>query len=79
MEHDAEEDGEQCGSQNASLLDAVGDWEAAWLRPIVLQHEYSLLGMKTKDFWPNIVWMESLETAVCVPTDTLDGSQSAVT
>ena len=27
--HYAEEDGEQCGSQNASLLDAVGDWEAA--------------------------------------------------
>ena len=23
MEHDAEEDGEQCGGQNASLLDAV--------------------------------------------------------
>ena len=28
-EHDAEEDGEQCGDQNASLLDAVGDCEAA--------------------------------------------------
>ena len=24
----AEEEREQCGSQNASLLDAVGDWEA---------------------------------------------------
>ena len=24
-EHDAEEDGEQCGGQNASLLDTVGD------------------------------------------------------
>ena len=24
-EHGAEEDGEQCGGQNASLLDAVGD------------------------------------------------------
>ena len=24
-EHDAEEDGEQCGGQNASLLDAVGE------------------------------------------------------
>ena len=35
-EHDAEEDGEQCGGQNASLLDAVGDWEAARQRPIVL-------------------------------------------
>ena len=30
-EHDAEEDGEQCGGQNASLLDAVGDGEAARL------------------------------------------------
>ena len=29
MEHDAEEDREQCGGQNASLLDAVGDREAA--------------------------------------------------
>ena len=28
-EHDAEENGEQCGGQNASLLDAVGDVEAA--------------------------------------------------
>ena len=28
-EHDAEEDGEQCGSHNASLLDASGDGEAA--------------------------------------------------
>ena len=28
-EHDAEEDGEQCGGQNASLLDTVGDGEAA--------------------------------------------------
>ena len=28
-EHDAEEDGEQCGGQNASLLDSVGDGEAA--------------------------------------------------
>ena len=28
-EHDAEEDGEQCGGQNASLLDAVGDGKAA--------------------------------------------------
>ena len=35
-EHDAEEDGEQCGGQNASLLDAVGDGEAARRRPIVL-------------------------------------------
>ena len=26
--HDAEEDGELCGSQDASLLDAVGDGEA---------------------------------------------------
>ena len=34
-EHVAEEDGEQCGSQNASLLDAVGDGEAARQRPIV--------------------------------------------
>ena len=28
-EHDAEEDGEQCWDQNASLLDTVGDGEAA--------------------------------------------------
>ena len=35
-EHDAEEGGEQCGGQNASLLDAVGDGEAARQRPIVL-------------------------------------------
>ena len=28
MEHDAEEDGEQCGGQNTSLLDAVGEGEA---------------------------------------------------
>ena len=27
-EHDAEEDGEQCGGKDASLLDAVGDGEA---------------------------------------------------
>ena len=27
-EHDAEDDGEQCGGQNASLLDAVGDGES---------------------------------------------------
>ena len=35
-EHDAEEDGEQRGSQNASLLDAVGDGEAVRQSPIVL-------------------------------------------
>ena len=35
-EHGAEENGEQCGGQNASLLDAVGDGEAARQRPIVL-------------------------------------------
>ena len=35
-EHDAEEDGEQCEGQNASLLDVVGDEEAALQRPIVL-------------------------------------------
>ena len=35
-EHDAKEDGEQCGVQNTSLLDAVGDGEAARQRPIVL-------------------------------------------
>ena len=28
-EHDAEEDGEQCGGQDASLLDDSGDREAA--------------------------------------------------
>ena len=36
MEHDAEEDGEQCGVQNASLLDAIGEGDAAKQRPIVL-------------------------------------------
>ena len=35
-EHHAEEDGEKFGGQNASLLDAVGDGEAARQRPIVL-------------------------------------------
>ena len=35
-EHDAEEDGEQCGGQNASLLDAVKYGEAARQIPIVL-------------------------------------------
>ena len=35
-EHDAKGDGEQCWSQNASLLDVVGDGEAAQQRPIVL-------------------------------------------
>ena len=35
-EHDAEEDGKQCGGQNASLLDAIGDGEAVRQRPIVL-------------------------------------------
>ena len=34
--HGAEEDGEQCGGQDASKLDAVGDGEAAQQRPIVL-------------------------------------------
>ena len=29
-------DGEQCGGQNATLFDAVGDGEAARQRPIVL-------------------------------------------
>ena len=33
---DAEEDGEQFGGQNASLLEAVGDGEAARPRPIEL-------------------------------------------
>ena len=35
-QHDAEEDGEQRGGQNASLLDAVGEGEAVRQRPIVL-------------------------------------------
>ena len=35
-EYDAAEDGERCGGQNASLLDAVGDGEAARQRPILL-------------------------------------------
>ena len=36
IKHDAEEDGEQCGGQDASLLDTVGDGGAAQQRPIVL-------------------------------------------
>ena len=36
MEHDTEVDGEQCGGQDAPLLDAVGDGVAARQRPIVL-------------------------------------------
>ena len=35
-EHDGEEDGEQCGGQNTSRLDAVGDGEVAQQRPFVL-------------------------------------------
>ena len=35
-EHDAGEDREQCGGQNTSLLDVVGDGKAARQRPIVL-------------------------------------------
>ena len=35
-EHDAKEDREQCRGQDASLLDAVGDGEAAQQRPTVL-------------------------------------------
>ena len=35
-EHDTEEDREQCGGQDASLPDAVGDGEAAQQKPIVL-------------------------------------------
>ena len=35
-ERAAEEDGEQCGGQNAALLDAVGNGEAARQRPVVL-------------------------------------------
>ena len=36
MEHDAEEDGEQCRGQDTPQFDAVGDGEAAQQRPIVL-------------------------------------------
>ena len=35
-EHDTEEDGEQCGDQDASLLDADGEGEASRQRPTVL-------------------------------------------
>ena len=35
-EHDDKEDEEQCGGQDASLLDVVGDGEAARQRPIAL-------------------------------------------
>ena len=35
-EHDTDEYGEQCGSQNASLLDAVGDGEVVRQKPTVL-------------------------------------------
>ena len=36
IKHDAEEDGEQCGGQDASLLDAIGDGRAGRQRPIAL-------------------------------------------
>ena len=36
MEHDAEEDREQCWGDDTFLLDAIGDGEAAQQRPIVL-------------------------------------------
>ena len=36
MEHNVEENGEQSGGQDASLLDAVGNGEAVQQRPIVL-------------------------------------------
>ena len=36
MEHNVEENGEQSGGQDASLLDAVGNGEAARQRPVVL-------------------------------------------
>ena len=49
-EHDAEEDGEQCGGQNTSLLDAVGDGEAVRQRSIVL-HLTLLTFMKLVEEW----------------------------
>ena len=34
IKHDAEQNGEQCGSQDASVLDAIGDGRAARQRPL---------------------------------------------
>ena len=53
-EHDAEEDGEQCRSQDASLLDAVGEGEAARWWPIVL-HLTSLTFMELAEDSENLL------------------------
>ena len=49
-ERAAEEDGEQCGGQNAALLDAVGNGEAVRQRSIVL-HLTLLTFMKLVEEW----------------------------
>ena len=53
-ERAAEEDGEQCGGQNAALLDAVGNGEAARQRPIVLHlalQAFMQLAEDGETFW----------------------------
>ena len=51
MKYDAEENGEQCGGQNASLLNAIEDGEAARQRPFV--HHLTLLTFmeESEKFW----------------------------
>ena len=54
MEHDAEEDGEQCGGKDAPLLDAVEDGEAARKFPDVLHMTFLTLKELAEDgekFW----------------------------
>ena len=64
-EHDAEEDGEQCGGQNASLLDAVGDGEAARQRLIVLHLTFANFYGAGR-FWCSKKWLKrSAEETAC--------------
>ena len=53
-EHDAEENGEQCGGQNASLLNAIEDGEAARQRPFV--HHLTLLTFMELAVYGEKVW-----------------------
>ena len=58
-EHDVEEDGEQCWGQDAPLLDAVGDGEAARQWPIVLHLALITLMELAEDaerFWARIFY-----------------------
>ena len=48
-EHDAEEDGKQCGGQYAPLLDAVEDGEAVRQRPTVLHLTLLTIMEKAED------------------------------